>query len=389
MKFKNLNKGFTLLEIVIALAIMVLMMGVVVPIYFGAISLYQNFETSQKLDKLAEATKIAYKKYAMIVDTVNTSNEAVSFDQSGNYILGNENNGSNFTSGSITISPTPAYTVGSPNTLMTGFNALASVGDSSPISLATDGYGRPFMVYVSPLLVGQYKGYNVYYHDIAYVSNMGGTVKAGVPNVSNDSMVCSFNAQGDSSCNLNLTKGDKGVLVSGFNIEAKLLSSTLSRMNSIAKAYSNYFTISYLSNSSRNLDYDYFFFGNPNNNAYDSGATGGPSSSEGGNYSFPGNSLNSNNQIDSYGWGVSNAFDMNDADIYNYIGISQINSYSAWGYQIGIANIQGTINATNLGNQSNNIRSTGNNGAEPPYSAAILAWAPNGVLLSQNIVGNY
>jgi prepilin-type N-terminal cleavage/methylation domain-containing protein len=390
------NKGFTLIEIVIALALMVLLMGVLIPLYFGAIKFYEVYENNVKLDNLAEGVKITYNKDAMSIDSSNYTYNQVSFNWTNTSIIGQSGQPQGTAQSYYTAVPgNPAYQMGNPAaTLMSGFNSIASNAGASPLALATDGYGRPFIVFVSPQLTGEYDGYQVYYHEIAFVSNSGGTVANGVPKLNSATKFeCEQTTSTQSNCTLSLAGNDKGIIISGFGTQIKLLSRTLQNMNGLAKAYETFYTSSYLDNTNRDIADDYFFgtFGNSN------GCNGGPKvlvnyTSASNSYNFPG--MNTSNQyvnqsnISRTLPSASNVVYFDNNNLLSNLGLSSSSGISAWGYQFGFSNSRnGQVTGSTLRTSCNNP-ATGAGGI-PPYTAVIYSWAPGGVLLTKSVEGIY
>ena len=388
----NLKKdeGFTLIEIVIALALMVLLMGVLIPLYFGAIKFYETYENNIKLDNLAEGVKITYNKDAMSIDSSNYTYNQISFNWMNTGVIGQSGQQQGGAQGYYTAVPAnPAYDMGNPaTTLMSGFNSIANNAGASPLALATDGYGRPFMVFVSPQLIGEYDGYPVYYHEIAFVSNSGGTVVNGIPKLnSGTKFECEQLTSTQSNCTLSLGGSDKGIVISGFGTQIKLLSKTLENMNNLVKAYETYYTSSYLDSTNRDIADDYFFSTASNSN----GCNGGSGvlvnyTSSSNSYNFPGMSINNQytnqSNINRSLPSSSNVIYFDNNNLLSNLGLSSSSGISAWGYQFGFSNSKN-------GQVTGALLRTSCNGGIPPYTAVIYSWAPGGVLLTKSVEGIY
>lgn len=401
------DSGFTLLEMLVAVVIMTIFVSILYPVFTQALHTSQESETQARLQELVKGVKVAYAKDAMVIDTT-AANGALVFTSNYTQTLGNTNNGTTvLTNGSETVTPTRAYPPGQPQDIQTGFDAIAGAAGNSPLHLATDGFGQPIWVYVSPEIETQYDGYPLYYHDVGFLSTNGapGSVTPATQGVT---YTCSVDPQTEQySCDFHLgTDGGQHNLVanvSGYAIEAHLYKVTLQRMHSVAQAYAGYFTTQYLANTTRDVDIDYFANvdtvwdgcgpDGQGGNAYMDTSSSIPNSGNGSNggpgYYFPGESPGGTN-VSYYGadfltdtqpatWD-SNAFITN-------LGLSESDVTSAWGFLMGVANgpnapsFNTTIDRDPL--------SCNTNLQSPPYTAFITAWAPGEVLLSDSIVGTY
>ncbi|MBU2723810.1 type II secretion system protein [Acidithiobacillus ferridurans] len=405
--------GFTLVEIMIALAILTIMAVVLFPLFSQTINYSQTTTTRAHLNELVKGLKVAYEKDAMVVDTTGADGDVV-FTSNWGQVLGAPNDPlgtATLTSGSTTVNPVQAYALGNQASLESGFYAIAGAAGTSPLSLATDGYGNPFWVYVSPEMEGHYDGYPVYYHDVAFLSTNGAPSSV-TPASQGVTYTCTVNPTYEQSgCSLNLgTNGgqhDAVATFSGYAVEQHLYHVTLRKMKTVGDAYGAYFTTQYLANASRNADIDYFANIDTAWNGCGPGGTGGnaymdtsspiPNSGNGSNsgpsYYFPGE--NPDGSTASY-YGTNFLMDVQPATwdnnaFINNLGLSLPSVTSAWGFLMGIGN---GPNSSNYGNgepytQNRDPLSCNTNMQSPPYTAFILAWAPNTVLLSIPVVGNY
>ncbi|OFC44578.1 hypothetical protein BAE30_14090 [Acidithiobacillus caldus] len=401
------DSGFTLLEMLVAIVIMTIFVSILYPVFTQALHTSQESETQARLQELVKGVKVAYEKDAMVVDTTG-ANGALVFTSDWSQVLGNQNNGTALlTDGSETVTPTQAYPPGRPQDIQSGFFAIAGAAGNSPLHLATDGFGQPIWVFVSPEMETQYDGYPLYYHDVGFLSTNGAPGKV-TPATQGVTYTCSVNPSTEQSgCSFQLgTNGGQHDLVanvSGYAIEAHLYQETLQKMQTVAKAYAGYFTTQYLANTTRDVDIDYFANidtawdgcgpDGQGGNAYMDTSSTIPNSGNGSNggpgFAFPGESPDGDN-VTYYGADGLNDTQpatWDDNAFINSLGLSESDVTSAWGFLMGVAN---GPNAPSFDNAiDRDPLSCNSNLQSPPYTAFIFAWAPNAVLLSDSIVGTY
>ncbi|TQN50287.1 hypothetical protein DLNHIDIE_00140 [Acidithiobacillus thiooxidans ATCC 19377] len=397
-------RGFTLIEMLFAIFIFTLLLGVLAPVFMQALHASQETATEARMQELSKGTKAAYTKDAMVVDTTD-DNGALVFTAGHSQWIGNGPNGINtdvLTDGTETVTPTQAYKPGQPQKIQPGFYAIAGAAGNSPLHLATDGFGQPVWVYVSPEMEAQYDGYPLYFHDVGFLSTNG--LPAGItPQSQGVTYTCTVDPDNDQygcAFDLGTQKGaqhDLVTQVSGYAIEAHLYKVTLQRMHKVAQAYSSYFTTQYLANPGRNADIDYFASADPNdgtNASYwdtasvitNSGNGNGPG------WAFPGQNPDGST-VSYYGSGALcdvQPATWNKNNFVTSLGLSDASVTSAWGFLFGVGNgpNSGSAAGTCNGNDRDPSSSNGNL-QSPPYTAFIYAWAPSGVLLADPVIGNY
>lgn len=406
------DSGFTLIEMLFAMFIFIIMIGVLAPVFTQVIHESQETATQARLQELAKGTRIAYAKDAMVIDTTG-ANGAIVFTAEYSQTLGNQINTTPLSNGTETVTPTQAYPLGQPQNIQTGFYAIAGASGNSPLHLATDGFGQPIWVYVSPQMQAQYDGYTLYFHDIGYLSTNG--LPASVtPQSQGVTFTCTVSpATEQYGCAFNLGTNDGAqhdlvTQVSGYSIESHLYKVTLDRMHKIAQAYSSYFTTQYLANPSRNTDIDYFagpdsydngLAGDDNNYMEPNGTGVIPNTGDGndgglGRFGFPGE--NPDGTTVSY---YTTNPDTNDSEpmgtfdggaITSDLGLSLSSVTSAWGFQMAVGNgPNAPYTGCGSAAQNRDPLSECSQLASPPYTAYILAWAPGEILLADPVVGNY
>lgn len=399
------EQGFTLIEMLFAVFIFVILLGVLAPVFTQALHASQETATEARMQELVKGTRTAYAKDAMVVDSTNANGSLVFTAGHSPQWIGNGSNGLNttlLTNGTVTVTPTQAYPLGQPQNIQPGFDAIAGAAGNSPLHLATDGFGQPVWVYVSPEMEAQYDGYPLYFHDVGFLSTNG--LPAGItPQSQGVTYTCTADPSSqryNCAFNLGTQKGaqhDLVAQVSGYAIEAHLYKVTLQRMHKVAQAYSSYFTTQYLANSDRNADIDYFAASDPDdgtNSSYWNPASTIPNSGNGNGpgWGFPGQ--NPDGSTVSY-YASPSLCDVQPAtwsndEFVTSLGLSNASVTSAWGFQLGVGNgpNSGSAAGTCVGNDRD--PSSGNSNLQsPPYTAFIYAWAPSGVLLANSVVGNY
>ncbi len=405
-KTKN-NGGFTLVEMIIALAILTILVVVLFPLFSETIHFSKVTTTRARLNQLVKGLKVAYEKDAMVIDTTGANGDIV-FTSNWSQVLGNPANplgsGTLTAGNTVTVTPVQSYTFGDPSSLETGFSAIAGAAGASPLALATDGFGHPFWVYVSPEIEGNYDGYTVYYHDVGFLSTDGAPSSV-TPMSQGVTYTCTVSETGQDGCSFNLGSNggqfDSVSSFSGYAVELKLFKDTLRKMNIVADDYGSYFTTEYLANAQRNEDYDYFAGpdtawdgcgpnGQGGNIYMDSNMPNSGNGSNGGpGYAFPGENPNGST-VSYYGSDTLNDVQPATWDGNSFItnlGLSLSSVTSSWGFLMGVGNGPNSINLNGVVDRD--PLSCNTSLQNPPYTAFIVAWAPNNVLLSVPVVGNY
>lgn len=372
----NPQRGFTLLEILVALTIIALISATVLPALQGIIRFSKKEQTHARLVAAATALKVAYQNNAMSIDS-----------QSGAQFCINAGCSESLVSpGNRTTYPsaTPAATaVGA-----AGVAALNAIGQAQGLSvghLAVDGFQKYFKFFVSNRLKAASAGpggYPIYYHVIAVVSSGGrGSLSTGTV----------FNT---ATGQLTLGAGDQGTVISGLTIERDLLQQTLQAMQQVATAYGQVFTSAFLASANRDTSVDYFSASDCPDDCTGSGLFDSASTinNSGGNHG---------------GWAYSGtpypgdpASPLTDAaavlkdcqpatvltGFQGTLGVSTPALQSAWGYPLAVCNgpnADAQITAVRNPASSNTALQT------PPYTAAIEAWAPGEVPLAVSVTGEY
>ncbi|MDA8191408.1 MAG: type II secretion system protein [Gammaproteobacteria bacterium] len=366
-------RGFTLVEILVALAVLVILGAVLYPALMGEIHFSERATTRARLTVLRRAVNEAYMRHAMAIDTLAPRANTIALNTASTYTL---------TTGA-------AFQPGNPDAFQNGFQMLAQYADTPTRALVTDGFGRPWAVFVSDPLTTVKDGVTLTYHTIAFVSNDGG------PENAQGQILNAATTFDPTTGVLTLGGHDVGVIINGAVVERRLLRRTLRTMRLIAGEYATFFTTQYESNINRDISVDYFASappGSTNPALWDSASPiGNSANGNGPGYAFPG-PLPAGAAASGTLTGPS-VCDMQPATAIGFattLGLSPDALTSAWGYDLGVGN--GPNSGSGAGTCYGDDRDPQSaNGAltSPPYTALIGAWAPGGTLVTVPVVGAY
>lgn len=370
------HSGFTLIEILIAIGLMSLIIAVAYPIFHSMLVFGQQQKTHTRLAQAAAALKSAYESHAMMVDS-QSSGQFFCAAGSLNTCIKNES-----TTRALPSAASATTALGT--TTSEALTAIAEAQGINVRNLEVDGFNRYFHYFVSNELKSQscVTCKPIHYRVVAVVSSGGRNSLS--PKTQFD----------PNTGQLLLGNGDQGVVVSGLPIEQAYYNQTKSQLRRIASAYGQFFISRFLSSSSRNPSIDYF-------SKYDSGDALNSQSYD--NTSPVCNSGNMN-----CGWNyngfpypgqlgtpiTNTALDFVDCQpatslggFMAAIGLATSDVTTPWGFPVGVCN---GPNAPGMGGQAIRDPSANNTSLEsPPYTADIVAWAPDGVPLIESVVGKY
>lgn len=222
---KRLQRGLSLVEVLITLALVTLLVAMVSDMLQPWIQFKQTLETERKLLELQSSFRAAYEANAYRIDSLDASE----------LVMG--------PSASVATSGLSATRECLANT--SSFRAVAPHLVTGAEFAQQDGYGNFFCLIVSPRLAKTIDGVNLYYHTLAIVSpgrNM--TLDPGT------------GMQPDGS--LGLDGDDRGALVDGYAIQQAKYKLTLARIDRVIQLYETYFTSRFLANPARDITVDYF-----------------------------------------------------------------------------------------------------------------------------------
>ena len=342
------QSGFTLLEIVIAISLIVILTTLLLTAFGPWMRFKQRLDTESRLKDLAQAATALYRYNAYSVDNTDLTGTIHS------------------TYGAIQINTTEVLETNCPmlasasndpseidtNGVLTNLLPMQPYASSSMATLARDGFNNAICVFVSKRNNRGVAGAQLYYHTIAFVSlGENATLDTGTK----------FELEAASNTwVLRLGGDDRGVMIDGFQLANDNYKLTMDRLQKLTKAYETYFNVRYLSKSDRDITLDYFYIGNGTNNG-DPGTTGEPI----------GPSIPQTRSTLGATW-LPTSFDnvidqVSGVNIGVALGISVSDGYDAWGQKILIDNRSPRVRA---GVNILNAKSL------PPYTAVVGALLP-------------
>lgn len=249
------QKGFTLVEIVIAIALVLMITAVVTQGLGPWIKFKQRLETEQNFKDLVQATTALYKANAYNIDNTDPVGTAppspTSIGPNGALSLPTASAPANQFQTDCTAGD-PADTTSIKETL----RPLQPYLSKSVLELAQDGFNNKICVLVSKRQYRDVNGARLFYHSVAFISRGDNTtLDAGTTFVDNGA-----------GMTLTLAGDDTGQMVDGFKIALENYQVTLTRLQKLTLAYETYFHIRYLTKSDRDISINYFYANNTSNN---------------------------------------------------------------------------------------------------------------------------
>lgn len=253
MRSMPLQKGFTLIEIVIAIALVVMITAVITSGLGPWIKFKQRLETEQKLQDLSQAVTALYKANAYMIDNQDPVGTAAP-------VIG--------PNGALALDPTLPPP-------MNQFGTNCQAGDpadtasveqslrplqpyvSRPVTeLSQDGFNNKICILVSPRQYRDVNGTRLYYHSVAFISRGDNNeLDTGTDFLDNGT-----------SMTLTLAGDDTGQMVDGFKIALANYQLTMTRLQRLAEAYETYFHIRFLTKADRDISINYFYANSGTNN---------------------------------------------------------------------------------------------------------------------------
>lgn len=343
---KSKQKGFTLLEIVIAISLIVILTTLLLTSFGPWMRFKQRLDTESKLRDLAQATTALYRANAFSIDDSDPTSgllagygaarlNAVEVLQSNCPVMGGAD-------------PSEIDTTN----ILSNMLPLQPYASASVASLARDGFNNGVCVFVSPRQSRSVAGATLYYHSIAFVS-VG-------ENAALEPATAFVYDAASNVWTLNLDGDDRGVMIDGFQLANDNYKTTMERLQKLSKAYETYFNVRFLSKSDRDITIDYFYINDGTNNG-DPGTLGEPIAP----------SIPSTRVTLAPSW-TSASFD-NVIDIVSgttigiALGVSASDGYDAWGRKLLIDNRSPRVRAGFTGAGVKSL---------PPYTAVIGALLP-------------
>lgn len=247
------QKGFTLVEIVIAIALVVMITAVVTQGLGPWIKFKQRLETEQNLKDLVQATTALYKAHAYNIDDQDpTGSLAPIIGPNGVLILDPTLPAAGNQLRTDCQAGDPADTTSVVETL----RPLQPYLSKSVAELAKDGFNNKLCVLVSKRQFRDVSGTRLYYHSVAFIAPGDNNVlDAGTDFIDNGT-----------SMTLTLAGDDTGQVIDGFKISLDNYQTTMARLQKLANAYETYFHIRFLTKSDRDISLNYFYANSGANN---------------------------------------------------------------------------------------------------------------------------
>ena len=379
------QSGFTLLEIVIAIALMILITAVIMLGLGPWLKFKQRMETDIILKDLEQATTALYKAHAFTIDDapINAGSGLGAIDGT----LGMAS------SGGLTLTAasagTPTILASTCDTYNTAGGALANNDTSllvpmlkplqpylaKPLdNVVLDGFNNRICVLVSPRLQRNVNGVPILYHAVAFISvgdngHLDTNTKFEIPTDPDGDVQLKIDPEGD----------DMGRMVDGFGIALTNYKVTQERLAKLAHAYETYFNIRFLTKDDRDITIDYFYANDGQNNGdpgdIDPARDPGPlmvqtlSDLSGG---WEHSTFNCVLPDDSCApWPPAPSGPMTYFSASRALGIADSDARDAWGRPITIDNRSARVKAG-----AGVIPGLGDTKLQPPFSAAFGAFLP-------------
>lgn len=270
----NKQQGFSMLEIIIGLAVLSIMLKFLLPMFTPLMEFNSRQETESKINALRSAFETVYRENMGSIIENGSSAMQMSFD---------------VREGAAVVRKT-ITTFGCEDELSVDADAaannLAPLEQYLPAGLnasVQDGYGQPFCIAISPLQYKKYAGTYLYYHSIAIISRGGngtldanGNVALGSNTninsifIKNNSNTFDANIGGINSSYILRTNSQTGpetrisddiaVIVDGYPWAFDAYKKTDDKLKKLSGAYETYFNVRYLMETSRNIALDYFYY---------------------------------------------------------------------------------------------------------------------------------
>ena len=342
MKRINKQKGFSLIEIIIALSLLLILISATQPIIGRLIDFRSNILTDTNINVLGDAVEEWYSENAW--DFAQITNSSIPLP-----------NGGSITNNS--------------GTKTDGWQRLAQRYAGST-NFTEDGYNHGYRVFVSAPLTQEYRGVLVPYHVIALVSS------SGIGENMNDEMVSVVNSsfnQGTGAITVN--DNESVYIINGFSIQKEIIDTSIERLNRVARSYENFYRLQFLSQE-REPAINYFAR-NGGNPRWD---VSSPVVAQCGG---SGETILSNNQL---------GHDINTYGLLNAIGISSEAGESVWGQNFRLLNCGSSSSIRVRGaNRTFSARTPSSPAGDntPPYSAILGFHLPNAETYTTTVTSSF
>jgi type II secretory pathway pseudopilin PulG len=354
-KTNNNSAGFTLIEVVIAIGLIVLLTTVLLSSFGPWLRYKQRLDTETRLHDVSQSIKALYKANAGSVDNAEHAS-AMTTSAFGNPMSAMLlNDGRSFNSNCPAAGGSGAFDAAetTTNNIESNLAPLQPFAATPVANIARDGFNNGICVLVSPLQSATVDGAKVQYHSIAVVA-LGETAQM------DPATAFAPDPSGRWTLTLDPNGANRGVVVDGYQIQVDNIKLTNERLARFAKAYETYFNVRYLVHPARDITLDYFYM--------DNGATGAPNRGDSNN-ADPGNVVRESRGTLGSTW-VASSFDnvlSSGPNIAANLGISAADALDAWGRPILFDNRSNMVSA-----------GTDSTGAPrlPPFTAVFITLLP-------------
>jgi len=220
VKLRQKQGGFTLLEALVALAVLTAISMVVVGALSPWLGLKQSIDTDRKMQDLKQGFRAHYEANAMAIEA-----------QGGGTFAG-------------FVNSVPDGT-GSCAEQTAAFEQVSGKFSESPQQLSRDGYANPWCFFISGALQESRDGVQLWYRNIAVVS----TGRDGKLDPA---------TRMDGAGNLITGGDDTAGVISGYDVQQIKLKETFKRLSRVASMYETYFTTRFLAYPDRDITRYYF-----------------------------------------------------------------------------------------------------------------------------------
>lgn len=378
------QRGFTLLEIVIAISLMILITAVILAGLGPWLKFKQRMETDIILKDLEQATVALYKANAFTIDDANPAGTGVidpvlGMAASGGLTLSTSTPATVLESSCEAYDPAGGGAVQNNDTaaLLTMLKPLQPYLAKPLDNVVLDGFSNRICVLVSPRLQRTVNGVPIFYHAVAFISvgdngHLDANTKFQIPTAPEGDVQLQIDPEGD----------DMGRMVDGFGIALTNYKTTHERLAKLAHAYETYFNIRFLTKDDRDITIDYFYANDGVNNGdpgdIDPTRDPGPLMIQTVAYLSGGWSHSSFNcvlidpAVPCAPWPASpTGTDMSYFSASRALGIADSDARDAWGRPITIDNRSARVKAG-----AGLIGGIGDTKLQPPFSAAFGSFLP-------------
>lgn len=342
MNIKNKQKGFTLIEILVALSLLLVLISATQPIVGRFIDFRSNIVTDTNINILGSAVEEWYSENAWEFGQIQNSNLPLPEGEDMSHDTGTRGD---------------------------GWERLAQRYAGS-IDVTQDGYNHGYRVFISEPQTQEYRGVLVPYHVIALVSS------SGIGENIDDQMVSDVNSLfNQSNGTIDIIDNENVYIINGFSIQKNIIDTSIERVNRIARSYENFYRIQF-SSQEREPAINYFA-NNGSNVRWDI------SSPVVARCGGSGDTILSNNQL---------GHNINNYNLLNAIGVSEEAAQSAWGEPFRLLNCGSTSSIKVKGSNRTFSAKTPNSSAgnnTPPYSAILGFHLPNAETYTTTVTSSF